>query len=174
MHILLGLLSAIGIVGIIIWRIRMTVDVAREVGELAGDTRALVRRSLWRRKLHRSPAASISDPREAAAAMMVAVAENDGALTDAERRTIIDQMVNNFAVKEQLGEELLAHARWLARDAGDLTTFLKRLSAPIKATCSETESRDLIDMLHRVGSADHAIGDDIAHSLTALDRHLNG
>jgi hypothetical protein len=47
-------------------------------------------------------------------------------------------------------EVMLAEARWMAKEARDLSAFLQRLSQPVAACCSEQELEDLFDMLETV------------------------
>src|SRR5262249_22693896 len=88
MHILVAIVSALGIIGVILWRLHMAAEATKGLVETANDARGLFRRWRWQRKLASNPLDLIQDPREAAVAMMVAVAQSDGAMTDRERQVI--------------------------------------------------------------------------------------
>src|SRR5262245_38196752 len=93
MHILLALLAAAGAIGIILWRLHMATEAARGLTQAAEEAHGLFRRWKWRRKLAQDPLDLIQDRREAAVAMMIAVAQSDGAVTERERRTILAEIV---------------------------------------------------------------------------------
>jgi hypothetical protein len=88
-------------------RLRAAAFAAEEVIGVANDARLFVRRAKWRRKVNADVLAAIDDPREAAAAMMVAVAQHDGLLSDNEQHTIRALIVRYFAVGADKTEEFL-------------------------------------------------------------------
>ncbi len=168
MHVLMGLLAAIGLVAGILWRIRMASEGAREIVGTARDARSAVRKWGWQRKFNRSMLNDITDPREAASAMMVAVAQEDGAMTETESKLIQRLIRAHFQVDEAEAGELFAFGRFLAQDVGDLGEYLRRLSKPIVRVCSHKEQSDLVTMLHAVGSADGAIDHVVEHAVLRL------
>ena len=153
MTILAGLVALIGVVATLLWRINMAADATRGAAEAVGDASGAVRRFFWRRKNNRTPIEAIEDPREAAAAMMAALAEYDGALTEKEEVVILAQMQGHFGADDKLGRELLAHGRWLAKDVRDLDQFLRRAARPVEQKCTMEEKRDLIEMLRATVAA---------------------
>lgn len=172
MHILLALLAAAAAIGVIIWRIRMASDAAKGVVEAASDAHSFWRRLMWRRKHDRDVLAELNDPREAAAAMMVAVAEYDGSLTKDEVALILDEMGTQFEVAPKDAEELLARGRWHARSVSDLGQFLKRASPAILRHCTHDERRDLITML-RLAAGAGTDGTSVPHHvITRLEEQL--
>ncbi len=174
MHILLGILSAIGVIGVILWRINMAANTANELAGAARDAKGLFRRWRWQRKHDADLLAAIDDPREAAVAMMMAIAEFDGTLSERERDVIISQMMDNFEIDEKLAGELLARGRWLAKDVGDISSFLRRLTPPIDQICSDREKRELINMLQTVAKADGTASDVVEHAIDRLRHHFVG
>lgn len=154
MHILGALLAVLGAVAIILWRLNQAADAARGAAEAVGEARGLLRGFLWRRKANKNPLDLIEDPREAAAAMLVAIAQDDGALTAREEADIIALMAKAFAIEGKLAQDLLAHARFVTKEGGDLSSVLRRLTRPIQARCTLDERRDLVAMLRSIaGSA---------------------
>ena len=109
---------------------------------------------------------AVEDAREAAAVMMVAAAQSDGAITERERAAIAAEMVRHFGATERQAEELLARARWLVQDRTDAGEVFRRLTPVIVRTCGPTERTDLIGMLQAVanadGSSDEVLGQDIS------------
>lgn len=150
MHIIGALLAILGVVAIILWRLNQAAEVARNATDAIGEAQGLWRRFLWRRKANKHPLDLIEDPREAAAAMMVSIAQEDGALTAREEADIIAQMAKTFAIEGKLAQDLLAQARFATKDGGDLSSVLRRLTRPIQAKCTPDERRELMAMLRAI------------------------
>jgi uncharacterized tellurite resistance protein B-like protein len=154
MSILLALVAAIGTIGVILWRLQSAAEAARGLAETADEARGLFRRWGWRRKFAADPLDLIKDPREAAAAMMVALAQSDGAMTERERRVILQEIVRHFEATSKQAEELLAHSRWLVREVRDLDRCFLKLSPLIQHTCSPDQVRDILAMLENVAASE--------------------
>ncbi len=172
MHILLGLLSAVGIILFALWRINMAVQATRELADAADSARGFFRRSKWRKKLNSDQLKNVSDPREAATIMMVAVAETDGAMTDRERIKILSIMRDKFEASQEQAEEMLSLARWMSKDAGDLTSFLNRLVPVIMKACDEKQKHELVEMLRDVASAHGEVPQEQEQSILQIKRYL--
>ena len=91
---------------------------------------------LWRRKVNSDLFKTIEDPREAAGAMMVAVAQHDGVFSEREHQTIVDQMVLHFGCGEKMADEILARGRWHVRDSENLGSTLLRLAPVSNHACA--------------------------------------
>jgi uncharacterized tellurite resistance protein B-like protein len=107
------------------------------------------------------------DPRVALAAMMYAVATEDGPLTPVQEQRIISQLTSRVGLGPDLAQTCLTGGKRLARGVhGDLNSRLHQLVAPIEAQCSLEEKRDVIEMLHltaganaeRIGSVREGLG----------------
>lgn len=172
MAIVLGLLAALAGVGVWWWRLQMAADAARGVADAAGEVRGFWRRMLWNRKAGRNQLDMVDDPREAAAAMLVVLAQYDGALTDAEQTLIKQQMHDTFDASGSEAEELLARGRWLARDTGvDPAQALRRLSGSVEKQLDIGERQELLTMLRSVvaGGAPSTVLD---QAVAELERRL--
>jgi uncharacterized tellurite resistance protein B-like protein len=172
MSLLLGLLAIMGAAGALLWRMSNTADAARQVVDTADDAQGLLRRWLWRRKTRVDLLGEIQDPREAAACMMVAVAQTDGALSDREHTAIIEAMVQNFQSTTEDADAMFARARWLVRDAADAASCFTRLQSVIMKSLAEQERRDLITMLTTVATADGEIRQAERDAIARLREHL--
>ncbi len=172
MGIILALLAAMGAVGVVLWRIQAASDAAKGMIGAADEARGFFRRLSWSRKAGRHPLDLVSDPREAASAMMVAVAEYDGAMTDAERSLILGEMIDHFDATQQEAEELLARGRWLAKDVRDLDQALRRLCGPIESQLEAKERSDLIDMLRLVAGPGSSNDSVPHHAIKRLEEQL--
>jgi uncharacterized tellurite resistance protein B-like protein len=154
MGLLLGLAAVLGAVGMILWRINMASGAARELVETAGEVQGFFRRRDWRKKLAKDPLQFIDDPRAAAAAIMTALAQADGAISEAEQAVIVREMCETFGAGASAAEELLAHARWAVRDISDVEICTRRLLPIIEKACGPEEREQFIDMLEAVAAAD--------------------
>jgi hypothetical protein len=95
--------------------------------------------------------AGSNDPRVAMAAMMYAVATEEGPLTPEMERRILSQLTSKIGLGPDLARTCLAGGKLLARDLrGDLNSRLHQLVAPIEARCSPEEKRDVVDMLRLI------------------------
>jgi hypothetical protein len=95
--------------------------------------------------------AGSNDPRVAMAAMMYAVATEDGPLTAEKERRILSQLISKVRLEPDLARTCLAGGKRLAGGlGGDLNSRLHQLVAPIEAKCSPEEKRDVIDMLRLI------------------------
>ena len=119
MHILIGLITIIGVVAIWIWRMRAAADASREIIEAGSDARAALRRFGYRRKAGQHPADSIDDPRLAAAGMMAAVARMDGDLTADQMNALRVESRASFRVDQKEADDIAAYGRWIAGQSQD-------------------------------------------------------
>lgn len=150
MHILGLLLGAVGVLLVVIWRLNQASIAARGVGEAFDEAHGAARRWFWRRKSTVDPLRQVDDPRTAAAAMMVAVAEYDGALTEAHQKVLRQEMARTFGASQKQADELIAYARWLNKGRGDIGTLFMKLLPLIRRSCGSQERADLISMLRQV------------------------
>jgi uncharacterized tellurite resistance protein B-like protein len=166
MHIIAILGAILGVAGLILFRLQQAANATRDIADAADEARGLFRRWGWRRKQLKSPLEAIDDAREAAAAMMVAAAQSDGAITERERVAIVAEMSKHFGATERQAEELLARARWSVKDQTDAAEVFRRLTPLIVRSCGPTERADLLAMLQAVaqvdGTSDQVLAQDIA------------
>jgi uncharacterized tellurite resistance protein B-like protein len=95
--------------------------------------------------------AGTNDPRVAVAAMMFAVATEDGPLTHAKERRILALLGATVGLGPDLARTCLTGGKRLAgRLRGDLNSRLHQLLAPIARQCSPEEKQDVIAMLEAV------------------------
>jgi len=92
-----------------------------------------------------------NDPRVAVAAMMYAVATEEGPLSAEKERRILSQLSSRVGLGPDLAQTCLTGGKRLARSLhGDLNSRLHQLVAPIEAQCSPEEKRDVVDMLRLI------------------------
>jgi uncharacterized tellurite resistance protein B-like protein len=108
-----------------------------------------------------------SDPRVAVAAMLCAVASEDGPLRAQEERHILQLLESRIGLPPEMARLCLTGGRRLASGLrGDLNARLHQLIGPIKRQCNTQERQDVVDMLHliagknaeRLGSVREGLG----------------
>lgn len=174
MGIVMALLAAMAGVGVLLWRINVASQAARDLVDTADEARGFFRRLSWNRKAKRHPLDLVEDPREAATAMMVALAQYRGALTEKQEQQIIGQMTMHFGMRGEEARDMFARARWVTRDAANLDAALKRLSPSIAERCTEDEKRDLIAMLKLIAGPGDPRDDATASAIRTLEDRLLG
>jgi uncharacterized tellurite resistance protein B-like protein len=172
MHIFAAIGAALGIALFVLWRMQQASNAVRDVADAAGEVHGLFRRWSWRRKANVHPLDLVEDPREAATAMMVIVAQTDGALTDKERGAILAQVSEHFGATSRQADELLARGRWLVQQSVDATEVFRRLAPSIRKSCSASEREDLIAMLKAVATAEGRIDEHLQKDIANLRQHL--
>lgn len=150
MHIIAIIVSIFGGLIYFIIRAGRVAQAGRELGELAGDALGAARRAKFRRSATQSPLEHLSDPREAAVALMVAVARTEGDLTVAQSQTIERMATDRLGFDDS--SEILAHARWLTHDLVDPGHVVHRVMPLLVQKCDDEQRADIVSMLTEVAS----------------------
>lgn len=167
---ILGIIGAlIGAVLFGLWRVNSAAQAVRGLAEAADDAHGFWRRLLWRRKLAGDRLELVKEPQEAAAGMLVAVAQADGALTQAEQSALLGEFQTTFLMTPAQARELLAHARWTVGESHDLDRCLYKLGQKL----DPEQKCDVAAMLGRVALADGATSASITSALDKYNRSLN-
>ncbi len=146
---ILGVIAAlIGAVSFALWRLNSAADAVRNLSGAAEDAHGLWRRFTWRRKLAKDRLELIKDPREAAAGMLVAVAQMDGALTAGEQVALVAEFRKTFEMTEPQAQELLARSRWSVGEVRDLDRCLFKLGLLLDVE----QKRDALNLMERTAS----------------------
>ena len=116
------------------------------------------------------------DPRLAIAAMLVAVATEDGPMRSEEERLIVSMLSGTVGLDEATARTCRTGGRRLAaRVHGDLNSRLHQLKPPVERHCSRLEKEQAVDMLRTVAgpSADsvHSVREGLGRLAATL---LNG
>ena len=172
MAILIELLGLIGGLGFLLWRIKMASDAAKDIAETAQGAKNYMRRRRWEKRAKADPIKDMDDPREAAATMMAALASYDGVMSEREEEAILHEIKTHFGASDNMAAELLAHGRWLSKDAGDLNAFFSRLMPPIVRHLGSKEKHELLSMLNNVANANGEASDLEKDAILFVKRHL--
>ena len=167
---ILGIIAAlVAAVGVGLWRVNSAAQAVRGLAEAADDAHGFWRRLTWRRRLAGDRLELVKEPKEAAAGMLAAVAQADGALTAREQAALLAEFAKTFELNAQQAQELLAQARWTVGESQDLDRCLFKLGRKLDAT----QKRDVAAMMDRIASADGAVSAPIRASLDKYKRSLS-
>ena len=172
MGILAAILGAMGVIGVILWRLSQAAEATKGLAETAQDLSNLGRRWSFRRKANADPMTLVDDPRVAAVTLMTAVAQADGALTALERATILRIAAEKFGCSGKIAEDMLAYGRFLVGHSHDPANSFRKLLPLIQKTCGPAERTDLVEMLRTLASTDGAPDSALVHSIDRFARDL--
>ena len=145
MHILVAVLSVLGVVVSLIIRAGMIARAGRELGDAASTMAGAARRASFRRKTERPALTQLEDPREAVAALMVAIAKVKGDLTESQLGNL--ERLIETRLDFSPPSELLTHARWLTSETVEPGAVLHRVSRYIAQGCTDEQKHDIVDIL---------------------------
>lgn len=146
MHIVLAVLGALAAA---FWAFTHFMGAAREGREAVGEVTGAIRRGKWSRRVDKRLVENLSDPREAAAIMLVQIALYDGDLTDRQRREIVDDMQRAFQADPETAEGLFAFARMAVGEINDAGNSVRKILRPVIEICQPEEKAALIEMLEK-------------------------
>jgi uncharacterized tellurite resistance protein B-like protein len=150
MHIVLALLSLVGVIAVWYWRLKMLREAGREAKKVAETAVNLPRRLKFRHRTSRTGLAVVADPREAACIMMVTVAQAAGALSDGHRAAIKANILRHFKVQDRDAEDMIEQAVWFSRSGNRPEGVMRKMAAYIRPMLREQEQADLAEMLEDV------------------------
>ena len=146
MHILIAVLGALAAA---FWAFTYFMNAAREGREAVGEVKGALRRGKWSRRVDQRLIENLSDPREAAAVMLVQIALYDGDLTDRQRRHIVDDMGRVFEADPETAEGLFAFARMAVGEINDAGNSARKILRPVAEICQPEERSAFIALLEK-------------------------
>ena len=173
MHILIGIVTAVVAIVFFIMRMQSAARAGAQLADTVTDVSRAMRRHRWEHRRDRNVLESVEDPRRAAAGMLCAVAEEEGAITEVQTGLIRQLMTERLEVPADDCEDFFTEARWLAGQAASLDVCLERLSVAIRANCTPDERADLLRMLRDVAGATSPASDTQKHAIGRLELKLD-
>ncbi|MEO1493991.1 MAG: TerB family tellurite resistance protein [Pseudomonadota bacterium] len=167
MHIIIGVITLLGIAAVWYYRFKMARDASGELLEGANDVRLAARRLMKLRKHRTHPADAVDDPRLAAAGIAVAIATLDAPMSEAEMRALAGASERIFNVTQSKAEDIVAFGRWIPGQCATNHEAVSRLSKVVNRLAGAEAGPDLIAMITEVATAD---GTDLGEAeLEAID-----
>ena len=137
------------------------------------ELRAYSRRRAFAAKSNRRITEALTDPREAAAILLVQQAAYEGHISTDQKALVTGLMQQAFDASPVEAEELYAFGRAAVGQAGDAANSLRRLLRPIYDSCTLEEMKELVAMLEEVSSLDGAPTDQQRRLTAATARALS-
>ena len=128
---------------------RYFVSAASEGREAVRDVKGVIRRGQWNRRVDQRLIENLSDPREAAAILMVQIAAYDGAVTERQHERMVDDMRATFEADDETAEGLYAFGRMAVGEINDAGNSVRKILRPIAEVCTQDEKAALISLLER-------------------------
>lgn len=151
MHILAGVLVIAGIALFWLWRIRTASILFREAVNALEEGILALRRLGFRRKVNRNPLDHVDDPRVAAAGILVAFANMDGALCQEEIAGIERVCRRAFSCSAEEARDLGIHGRWLIQNSeANMGEVIRRLTRCLAGRLDPAEKRQLAAMVEEI------------------------
>lgn len=127
MHILIGLVAAVGSIVFWLYRARMATNAASELAGMAGDVMSAARRFGFRRRSTQHPVTSIEDTGLAAGALTVAFLDLGASATSDQRKTHLRALQSHLDVGLKDAEELLILGNWMVNECNGPSPAVTRL-----------------------------------------------
>lgn len=149
MHIVLGLLGTIVTILILLNRLA-------EAGiDLWGLNPFLWnRRRKWRKKYDGNPAFKLSDPMDATALLMVAIAKYDGDMTREQKAHILGLFEREFRLSRKDAEGLLIASVHLYGDGQEVKSKIREVIAPSAENFTQDQARSATGLVRAVADAE--------------------
>lgn len=167
MHILVALLGIIGFIAVWYYRLKMLRDAAND-GRKAIETVAnLPRKMRFKNKSVKGGLSVVDDPREAAAILMLEIAQARGTLTERQEAVIRGEIMHHFEFSEGDANELIGQAGWLSRNAGASHVVMSKMTDFVRKTPGMT-GKELVDLDGMLVAISEAEGDPTESQLDLL------
>lgn len=171
MHILLAVITILSAIGIWAYRVRMAKRGLDEVADMARTVANAPRRMAFRYKAGKSGIDLIEDPREAAALMMVMLAQaRSGSVTSRQGDAIEAEIQRHFSFSAQDAAELVEHACWVARIHKLDVEDMRRLSRLI-VTAPQLGPKEVVDLDTMLVTVSEAEGLPVREQLALLQAY---
>ena len=164
MHIFLGLITA---VASLLWALnRFGVDI-HSLNPFHWQ-----RRNRWKKQMATRPIHTLTKPIEAAAVLIVGIAQTEGLVSREQKAGIINIFRTELKQDETAANDMFGSAAFLTKHVLDLAAEVPLILAPNKAYFSEEQARSLLNMLTLVAAMDSAISTVQQNIIKAVEREL--
>lgn len=163
MQFILAILGALGGIGFFLWRMHMAASAAREIADAAGELANLPRKMGFKRKAGKRGIDLISDPREAAAALIVGAAASKGEVTKESRDAIGADLAALFEISREQADEILSLATWHIGALTDPLNAISKLSDLLVREVGTQACADVHRLMLAAAERTEGPGDHAAH-----------
>ena len=116
MHILVFLFGILSFIAVWYWRLKVLREMTKDGRKLAETVSNLPRRLKFRRLTSQRGLKLVSDPREAATALMLEIAKARGGFSERQKAAVRAEIMQHFEFNEADADELIRQTDWLVGD----------------------------------------------------------
>ncbi len=167
MHIIVALLGFLGFIAVWYWRLKMLSDVAKDGRKIAETVTNLPRKMRFKNKSGKGGLAVVDDPREAAAILMLEIAQARGTLTEKQEASVRAEIIHHFEFQEADANALISQAGWLSRNAGASHVVVSKMTDFVRKSPGMT-NKELVDLDGMLVAVSEAEGDPTPSQLDLL------
>lgn len=156
MHIIIAIIGIMTALTVWYWRAQILRQGAREAADALKTAANLPRRLAFLRKSGKQGLSLISDPRDAAAIIMIEVAGVDDPINHDQRSAMLSQLTQVMGMGSAEAEELIVNAEWLVRDIPSANKTVSAMTSVLRQSemIGLPELTELDHALVMVASAD--------------------
>lgn len=167
MHIVIALLSFLGFLVVWYWRLKALKDMASDGRKVAETVANLPRKMRFKNKSGKGGLSVVDDPREAAAILMLEIAQARGTLTERQEASIRGEIMHHFEFTKGDANELLGQAGWLSRNGGASHVVMSKMTDFVR-TAPGMSGKELVDLDGMLVAISEAEGDPTESQLDLL------
>jgi len=167
MHIVIAMLSFLGFLAVWYWRLKALKDMANDGRKVAEPVANLPRKVQFKNKSGKGGLSVVDDPREAAAILMLEIAQARGTLTEGQEASIRGEIMHHFEFTEGDANALLAQAGWLSRNGGASHVVMSKMTDFVRAAPGMS-GKELVDLDGMLVAISEAEGDPTESQLDLL------
>ena len=169
MAIILGI---IGFLSAALWCFVRFSNAARKGQKAAEEIKGLIRSHRHLRQIDKRLVENLSDPRDAAAILLLQTATYKGLLDAEAQDHMRGLMREGFECDEQTMAELLAFAKVALNEINDASNSLRKILKQVNEVCNTAEKEQLVEMMLAVGQFDGEPNDQQELIIRETKRHL--
>ena len=149
MHIILGILGTIVTILILFNRLK---EAGIDIGWL--NPFSWYRRFKWSQQANQNIVYSISEPMEAAAALMYTAAKCSGDITKEHKQELLNSFEQEFEISDQEAVELLSSTSFFVKDEDDVCNHLKKFLSPNIEKFSPHQLKETLMLVEKIISVE--------------------
>jgi len=167
MHIIIGIITAIA--GLI-WALNSLQNAGVNLNAFNPFTWA--RRRRWEKQLGTKPMHGLTDPVDAAALLVVAIAKAEGEVTRELKMEILALFEKEFDIKRNKSIELFSSSSYMLNNVMNMAAEVNMVLAPTKEQFQQHHIDTLLAMLNAIACAEGDVSDEQTLIIDAVENEL--
>ena len=167
MQFIIMIFGFLGFLAVWYWRLKALQEVAKDGRKIAETVSNLPRKMRFKNKSGKGGLDVVDDPREAAAILMLEIAQARGTLTERQEASVRGEIMHHFEFNEADANALITQAGWLSRNGGAAHVVMSKMTDFVRETPGMT-GKELIDLDGMLVAVSEAEGDPTEAQLDLL------